>query len=42
MLEDGCKAVARQGNDKMPMQQVLDIAEVLDQSMNYAAAEVVS
>lgn len=42
MLEDGCKAVARQENDKVPIQQVLDIAEVLDQSMHYAAAEVVS
>lgn len=33
MLEDGCKAAARQGNDKAPIQQVRDIAEILAESM---------
>ena len=38
MLEDGSKAVARQGPDGTPIQQVRDIAEVLDQSMHGAGA----
>ncbi|MCX7175360.1 MAG: (Fe-S)-binding protein [Proteobacteria bacterium] len=37
MLEDGCKTAARQGDDKAPAQQVLDIAEILDQSMHGAS-----
>ena len=36
MLEDGCKTVARQGDDKVP-QQVLDIAEILAASLHGGA-----
>ena len=38
MLEDGSKTVARQGNDKLPVQQVRDIAEILDESMHGTGA----
>lgn len=41
MLEDGCKTVARQGNDKSAIQQVRDIAEILAESLDGGgAAEV--
>ena len=39
MLEDGCKTVARQGEDKSA-QQVRDIAEILDDAIHGGATEV--
>lgn len=40
MLEDGSKTAARQGNGKAPLQQVRDIAEILDASMHGTSAGV--
>ncbi len=36
MLDDGCKAVARLEGDSTPLQQVRDIAEILDDAMRVA------
>jgi len=42
MLDDGCKTAARQASDKAAPQQVRDIAEILDASMQAGSAEAVS